>query len=137
MDISKLKEKSKTSSEKNKKDHGTRNMIIFLVIFSIVCIGVTSFLILKNNNSKISNVMENIKENVSKNKNEQSQNDVQGVFSLNDTYAENPIKISKEKISINGKSDVDGECIQIDGMKDEKLQQKINDNIKEKMTDWC
>lgn len=135
--MSKLKEKSKTSSEKNKKDHGTRNMIIFLVIFSIVCIGVTSFLILKNNNSKISNVMENIKENVSKNKNEQSQNDVQGVSSLNDTYAENPIKISKEKISINGKSDVDGECIQIDGMKDEKLQQKINDNIKEKMTDWC
>ena len=55
--MSKLKEKSKTSSEKNKKDHGTRNMIIFLVIFSIVCIGVTSFLILKNNNSKISNVI--------------------------------------------------------------------------------
>jgi len=46
-------------------------------------------------------VMENIKENVSKNKNEQSQNDVQGVSSLNDTYAENPIKISKEKFSIN------------------------------------
>ena len=135
--MSKLKEKSKISTEKIKKDHGTRNMIIFLVIFSIVCIGVTSFLILKNNNSKISNVMENIKENVSKNKNEQSQNDVQGVSSLNDTYAENPIKISKEKFSINGKSDVDGECIQIDGMKDEKLQQKINDNIKEKMTDWC
>lgn len=95
--MSKLKEKSKISTEKIKKDHGTRNMIIFLVIFSIVCIGVTSFLILKNNNSKISNVMENIKENVSKNKNEQSQNDVQGVSSLNDTYAENPIKISKEK----------------------------------------
>ena len=36
--MSKLKEKSKTSSKKNKKDHGTRNMIIFLVIFSIVCI---------------------------------------------------------------------------------------------------
>ena len=63
--MSKLKEKSKISTEKIKKDHGTRNMIIFLVIFSIVCIGVTSFLILKNNNSKISNVMENIKENVS------------------------------------------------------------------------
>lgn len=127
---------SKIKENKVKKDHGTRNMIIFLIVFSIVCIGITMFFIFKNNNHKINNIMENVKNNAT-NKSEQNNDIVSGVVSLNDTYVENALKISKVKFDLDGNNTEKGIYIQFDGLKNVELQQNINENIKNKLIEWC
>ena len=128
---------SRIKENEIKKDHGTRNMIIFLILFSILCIGITIIFILKNNNPKINKIMENIEGNTMANRNEPKQDVVSGVLSLNDTYIENALKVSKLEFNLDGNNTEKGAYIQIDGLKDTGLQQKINENIKNKLTEWC
>ena len=75
----------------SKKDHFTRNLVIFLIIFALICVGITVFLIIKNNNVKDSKNDVNIAKTEVKNN---ITSDGLGLSSRYETYKENPIKIS-------------------------------------------
>lgn len=46
------KEKKENIENKEKKKHPLRNTIIFLIIFTMVCVGITALLIVKDNKKR-------------------------------------------------------------------------------------
>ena len=125
------------SEKGGKKGHETRNMIIFLSIFAIICIGITVICILKNKKNVSLNQNTQIVDSKNQNSNNNS-DDTPGISSIQDTYYENYLKIINVNFTdgtkkSDGKYQVEGNYIQIDGLKDVELQQKINDYIKDKI----
>lgn len=121
----------------SKKDHFTRNLVIFLIIFALICVGITVFLIIKNNNVKDSKNDVNIAKTEVKNN---ITSDGLGLSSRYETYKENPIKISKvyiKKPNDNSEYREFGcNYIQIDGLANEEIESKINNKIKDEITSW-
>lgn len=50
--VKKNKIEDSNTEKKEKKKHPLRNTIIFLIIFTIVCVGITAVLIIKDNKKR-------------------------------------------------------------------------------------
>lgn len=136
------KKEDKFENKKTIKNHSTRNMIIFLILFTIICVGITIFLILKSNDAKsIQDITNIVSETINKDSENVIPDDGLGLQSLNETYKKNDLKIKKVKFTDGKKNSegvyqLEGNYIEIDGLKDTEIQQKINENIKNKITTW-
>lgn len=132
----------KFENETQVKKHSTRNMIIFLILFTIICVGITIFLILKSNNAKsIQDITNIVSETINKDSENVISDDELGLQSLKETYKKNDLKIRNVKFTDGKKNSegayqLEGNYIEIDGLKDKEIQQKINENIKNKITTW-
>lgn len=144
--------KEETSNIKNSIPN--KALICFLIIFTIVAVGVTAALIYLTNNkeAETSKAPENIQNNVEEIKDESNL-----ASKLTDMYSENPIEIElyyyydgvtkKESQYAEGENEDylkehEKKCsyIQINGLKDKTVQNKINKEIEEttkKLLDKC
>lgn len=148
-----------TNVETNfKKKHPIRNSIIFLLLFAILCAGVTAFLIyqeqsivddkeskeVKNEvvdveNNAVDNTVLDDKEPEKETSNVKKEvAECEGIKALDETYKINDLKITDKEIEIgkstNGyTSKVIINYIEIEGLKDKELQQKINKRIEDKV----
>ena len=144
-DINNNKQESETTNNatnhKNnneKKEHQTRNMFIILVLFSAICVGVTAFFIIKRNGNKSKDeTSNNVNLAQSETKDiEQKVDDGLGIKSLDETYKGNDLEIKSTEF-VDGKLksqeyniyQIHGTYIQINGLKDKDIQNKINEEI--------
>ena len=67
--------------------------------------------------------------------NNQSSSDEKGI-DLSSTYSQNDLEIKKEKIKVDGYNK-DIEIVQISGLKDKKIENKINQEIRQRSTDYA
>lgn len=113
--------------------HPTRNMIIFMILFTVICVGITVFLILKSHGTTDITDIKNIVEETIKKDDETVAPDGLGLESLNETYKENPIKVTYVNMRENTSSELQNEChyVKIDGLANEEIEQLINTRIKE------
>ena len=101
----------------------TKAKIIFVIIFSLVCIAITAVLILYHNIDIEEKVEENTQEIV---ENKNNVKDVKGI-DLRGTYNQNNIKI-EEKSAKQEKAEI--RYLQISGLKNKTIENKINKEIK-------
>ena len=100
-----------------------KGKLIFVVIFSVICIIITSMLVMykiidiKYDNSEEISKIEETKANESTNE--------KGI-DLKGKYNQNDLKIIEKRVT---KERVEITCFQIDGLKDQKIQDKINKEI--------
>ena len=100
-----------------------KGKLIFVVIFSVICIIITSMLVMykridiKYDNSEEISKIEETKANESTNE--------KGI-DLKGKYNQNDLKIIEKRVA---KERVEITCFQIDGLKDQKIQDKINKEI--------
>ena len=100
-----------------------KGKLIFVVIFSVVCIIITSILVMykridiKYDNSEETSKTEETKANESTNE--------KGI-DLKGKYNQNDLKIVEKRVT---KERVEITYFQIDGLKDQKIQDKINKEI--------
>lgn len=128
--------------KKIKKKHPVRNMILFILLFAVVCAGVTYYLIYKKNNGKTFGSDEN---NVNSNADSTSKQSVQvaddglGLKSLNETYKRNNLMInivedgSGPLIESYGRTyhKIEIKSIKISCLKNTEIQDKINSEIEQ------
>lgn len=115
-----------------KKKHPIRNSIIFLLLFIIICVSVTGYLIYQEQNmleDKKKAEIVNVKKEVS---------ECEGLKSITGTYRKNNINIIEKEFTAGSKVDefsnkINISYIEIDGLKDKELQQEINNRIEEKV----
>lgn len=124
-------EKETIVNEPKKKMSGKLKIIIFLIVFTIIAVGITIAAIIVTNNKNYGKVIENKTEIVS---------DGLGVKSLTEKYNENDLKIIKinegkgsrvpttEWDTNTNKIIID--YIQIDGLKNSSIEAEINEEIK-------
>ena len=116
-----------------KKKHPIRNMAIFMILFTVVCVGITIFIILKSHGSTDVTDIKNIVEETIKKDDEKVVPDGLDLKSLNETYKENPIKVTY--VNVNSSTYLAGQntChyVKIDGLANDEIEQKINNRIKE------
>ncbi len=116
-----------------KKKHPIRNMIVFMVLFTAVCVGITLFVILKSHGTTDVTDIKNIVEETIKKDDKTIVPDGLGLKSLNETYKENPIKVTY--VNVKNRTDATGQntChyVKIDGLANDEIEQKINNTIKE------
>lgn len=132
------------------KSHSTLKLFIFIIIFAFVSCGVTYYMINKKlNSTKIVSVSDVVENNSIDTKLEDD--GVKGLDNLYETYQPNNLKIIRyayyDKPKVEGLQPVDNEenklsevdstqyaitayYVQIDGLKDEEVQDKINKRIK-------
>ncbi|MGN1298519.1 MAG: hypothetical protein ACI4UE_00830 [Candidatus Scatovivens sp.] len=135
------KEENKQEKVK-KKFWTTKKVIIFLIIFTIISVGITAGLIYIENNNKPNNV-EIIEEK------KEIEPDNLGVKSFKDTYVINELEIidhsytEGEKIEIKYSEDYTEEYYpiqvnyaQISGLKDKDIQNRINEEIENTAINW-
>ena len=139
--MSQLNNENKEINSGKVQKHPTRNMIIFLILFTIICVGVTLFFILKSNNSKNIQDSTNIVSETINNNTIQITDDGLGVKSLDETYKQNSLKIKDVKFTdgkkkADGSYQVEGNYIQIEGLKNKEVEQKINETLKNKIASW-
>ena len=100
----------------------TKSKLIFVIIFSIICITITTFLVLYKN-IDIEDKNSNVEEQVAENKEKDFPGiDLKGKYNQNDIAIEKK-KATKEKVEIN--------YCQISGLKDKNIQDKINKEIEQ------
>lgn len=134
---------SKNENEKVKKEkskHPTRNMIIIILIFTAICVGVTTFLIIKNksNNSTSETPIQKSSSNNEKNV-KQVSDDGLGLKSLNETYKRNNLMINHSQESegplyedlYNPRHKLEIDSIRISCLKNTDIQDKINSEIQD------
>lgn len=119
--------------QNNAKNQFAKKTILFLLIFSIICVGITAFLIYQKENSNVLEKVENKSENneniIKKEKNNKKQVEkCEGLKAKDDTYKINNLKIIEKSIEEDSKLNIN--YFEIDGLKDLRLQQKINDRVK-------
>lgn len=137
------KEINSEKVKKQRKKHPTRNMIIFLILFTLICVGVTLFFILKSNGSKNVQDITNIVSEAINNNTTSTQivDDGLGIKSLDETYKQNSLNVKSVnftdgKKKSDGSYQVEGNYIQIEGLKNKEVEQKINETLKNKITSW-
>lgn len=99
----------------------TKAKIIFVVIFSIICLIITATLVLYKN----IDIEDKSDENVETFSEKKINNDISGI-DLNGTYNQNDL-IIEEKKATQEKAEI--RYLQIDGLKNKKIQNKINKEI--------
>ena len=98
----------------------TKSKLIFVIIFSIICITITTFLVLYKN-IDIEDKNSDAEEQVAENKEKDFPGiDLKGKYNQNDIKIEEK-RVTKEKVEIN--------YCQISGLKDKAIQDKINKEI--------
>ena len=98
----------------------TKSKLIFVIIFSIICITITTFLVLYKN-IDIEDKNSDVEEQVAENKEKDFPGiDLKGKYNQNDIKIEEK-RVTKEKVEIN--------YCQISGLKDKAIQDKINKEI--------
>ena len=125
------KNKKNNINNKDKKKHTLRNTIIFYILFTTICVSITIFFILKSyGSSNISDIKKIVDGTINNN---EIVPDGLGIKSLDETYQENTIKISKIYITKqNSEDSYDGSSyLQISGLKDKEVESKVNNRIKE------
>ena len=113
----------------------TKAKIIFVTVFSVICLIITALLILYQN-IEIEEKAEEVVEEVSKAANEK---DVPGI-NLKGTYNQNDLKIEEKSVT---QEKIEIRYLQISGLKNKTVEEKINKEIeqaalncyKEKITD--
>lgn len=122
-------EEEKNAESKEVKNQFVKKYILFLLIFSIVCICITAFLIYQNENGNISVEVQKDENIIKKQKNNKKQVEkCEGLKAKDDTYKLNNLKIIEKSIEDEPKLNI--EYFEIDGLKDLELQQKINDRVR-------
>ena len=127
-----MNEKQKENkNNKDKKKHTLRNTIIFYILFATICVSVTIFFILKSYGSSNIGDIKKIADGTINNN--ELVPDGLGVKSLDETYQENTIKISKVYIAKPTDEDSGGgsSYLQISGLKNKEVESKVNNKIKE------
>lgn len=98
----------------------TKAKVIGAVIFSIICILVTTMLIIYKNINIENKNEEQINENI-----EKQENNIMGI-NLNGTYNQNDVKFENKRYS---RENVEIEYVQMRGLKDKIIQDNINKEI--------
>lgn len=121
--------------KKNKKEKKPPTMkkiilkrIIFVILFAVVAIGLTLYLASKNN-PEVKEKIEEITNTIIKPQEEPKQEVEEKIVNPEGTYSLNPIKINRYEMDVLGKK---VEYVQIDGLKDDSVEIKINNKIREK-----
>lgn len=132
-----------------KEKFSMKNIIIFLLLFAIVSIGITMVLVL-NTNSKNENESQTSGEKVSEKNNDETKVIDESELAISDFYEHfytNNIEIEEVKYGGGGiwneydsynkqyieRYYEDVQYLKIDGLKDEAVEEKINNRIKEKV----
>ncbi len=125
---------SKKKVKKEKKPLTIKKIIIrkiiFLILFAIVALGITLFLASKNN-PEVKEKIEEITNTIIKPEEKPQEEVAEKTVDLEGTYYINPIEITKYEMDVLGKK---VEYIQIDGLKDDSVEEKINRNIRERIS---
>lgn len=134
-------EDNKKKDKGMKKNHSTRNMILFLSIFTLLCVSTTIYLISKKDNiTEGNNNTDNTKiENNPINQTSKVVDDGLGLKSLSETYKRNNLMINITKSSegpvvegsFNSRKQTEITSIQISCLKNSEIQEQINNEIEE------
>lgn len=124
------------------KNKGNKGLIIFLIIFTIIAIFVTSGLICLENRKNVSAAKnESVVETEETKLFDESR---LAINSITEFYSENPIEIEEKEIKYGKAKNEDGEEVykvnitypQISGLKNKTVQNKINKEIKNKVLSY-
>lgn len=134
-------ENAKSVNSKNKKEKKPKTLkqiifgrIIFIIIVMAIVVGTVYYFVMqnneKNNNTQKDNIVEKVKEIAKEEDTKYSAVDLDG------TYYTNPLKCetkTEENSNFDGK---ELKYIEIDGLKDKKLQEEINQKIRDNIDDF-
>lgn len=127
-------ESKKNKKKKEKKPLTLKKIIlkriIFLILFALIVVGLTVFLASKNN-PEVKEKIEEITNTIIKPEEESREEVAEKIVDINGTYYINPIEITKYEMDVLGKK---VEYVQIDGLKDEAIEDKINIDIRERIS---
>ncbi len=127
-------ESEKAKKKKEKKPLTMKKIIlkrlIFVILFALIAVGLTLFFASKNN-PDVKEKIEKITNTIIKSEEESKEEVAEKTVDINGTYYINPIKITRYEMDVLGKK---VEYVQIDGLKDEAVENKINTDIREKMS---
>ena len=136
----------KVVEEIRKKKHPVRNTIIFLIFFTVICVGTTGYLIYTNNlesepKEEATSNTDTVKKEKKKNNIKKEVEYCEGIKSREEMYNINDIKITEKKFHEGNVIDkfndgtvqyrLEVNYIEIDGLKDKDLQKQINKRIKD------
>ena len=134
-------ENTKSVNSKNKKEKKPKTLkriiygrIIFIIIVMAIVVGTVYYFVMqnneKNNNTQKDNIVEKVKEIAKEEDTKYSAVDLDG------SYYTNPLKCetkTEENSNFDGK---ELKYIEIDGLKDKKLQEEINQKIRDNIDDF-
>ena len=134
-------ENTKSVNSKNKKEKKPKTLkqivfgrVLFVIIVIAIVVGTVYYFVMqnneKNNNTPKDNIVEKVKEIAKEEDTKYSTVDLDG------TYYTNPLKCEKKT---EKNSNLDGkelEYVEIDGLKDKKLQEEINQKIKDDINEF-
>ena len=145
-------ENNKANTEKMNinmiKNKGSKKIIIFLIIFTIIAILITALLISHKNKEKSQDILDMPQEEneivVENDKTELVDESHLAIKSITELYSENSITIEEKEIKYGKVKDENGEEVykvnisypQISGLKNKTVQDKINKEIKEKVLSY-
>lgn len=145
-------ENNKANTEKMNinmiKNKGSKKLIIFLIIFTIIAILITALLISHKNKEKSQDILDMPQEEneivVENDKTELVDESHLAIKSITELYSENSITIEEKEIKYGKVKDENGEEVykvnitypQISGLKNKTVQDKINKEIKEKVLSY-
>lgn len=107
----------------------TKAKVIFVVIFSLICIITTTLLILFKN-AKVEDI--NSTDIIGQTSDKNQVKDVPGI-DLNGTYNQNDLLVKEVEVT---KEDVEIRYLQISGLKNKTIEKKINKEIEEVALNW-
>lgn len=134
-------ENTKSVNSKNKKAKKPKTLkqivfgrVVFVIIVMAIVVGTVYYFVMqnneKNNNTPKDNIVEKVKEIAKEEDTKYSTVDLDG------TYYTNPLKCEKKT---EKNSNLDGkelEYVEIDGLKDKKLQEEINQKIRDDINEF-
>lgn len=130
------------------KNKGSKKLIIFLIIFTIIAILITALLISHKNKGQSQDILDMPQEEneivVENDKTELVDESHLAIKSITELYSENSITIEEKEIKYGKVKDENGEEVykvnitypQISGLKNKTVQDKINKEIKEKVLSY-
>ena len=127
-------ENKKVKNKKEKKPPTMKKIIlkriIFLILFALIAVGLTLYFASKNN-PEVKEKIEEMTNTIINSTEEPVETIAEKTVDINGTYYINPIEITKYEMDVLGKK---VEYVQIDGLKDETVENKINTDIREKIS---
>ena len=133
-------ENAKSVNSKNKKEKKPKTLkqiifgrIIFIIIVMAIVVGTVYYFVMQNNennNTQKDNIVEKVKEIAKEEDTKYSTVDLDG------TYYTNPLKCEKKTEKNSNFDGKELEYVEIDGLKDKKLQEEINQKIRDDINEF-
>ena len=136
-----IKKDSENIVPKNKKEKKPKTLkqivfgrVVFVIIVMAIVVGTVYYFVMqnneKNNNTQKDNIVEKVKEIAKEEDTKYSTVDLDG------TYYTNPLKCEKKTEKNSNFDGKELEYVEIDGLKDKKLQEEINQKVRDNIDDF-